>query len=91
MNNTQEQELQEYGKRIAFFLDALNTPVSLKKVIVELLPNLALDQIEEMRIKLEEQVVEQTAIEMTPEYQEKMAKINNETASDLDVLLADIK
>jgi len=91
MDEAQTQEIHDYGKRIGFFLDQLDVPASLKQVLIELLPTFTLEQIEELRIRLEEQVIEQTAIELTPEFQQKMTEVNNETSGELDALLTEIK
>ena len=92
--STEEQEaliqelLEIYGREIGTYIAYLDIPDLHKEVLVEdILPTLSADELETLRTNLQEALVEQTAIEMTPEYQEQVAQIDRETIEEIEAII----
>jgi hypothetical protein len=83
-----EKEIEDYGRRIGYYLNELDIPLELKQDLVKILPDLEPEDIDKLVKTLEERLIDQKMLEEDPEYQKKIDEINKETLSQLQTILS---
>ncbi|MFC1801837.1 hypothetical protein ACFLY7_00115 [Patescibacteria group bacterium] len=83
-----EKLTENYGKKIGYYLNELDMPDELKNDLIKTLPSLKPEEIDGFVKTLEDKLIDQKILEENPEYQKEMKKIDEETLSKLEELLA---
>ena len=86
-----EQQLDaatvEYGKRIGYFLENLDIPLSIKQALSEIVEILNHEQIDLLASSLEKALVEQLAVESTPEYREETEELDRQAVVEIEQII----
>ena len=87
MNDQEQTNIESYGQQLGHVLNYLELPENFSRALIEIIPDLSIEQIVSLCESLESSVQEKAAIETTDEFMTASDAIDQNTLQEIDAII----